>query len=88
MKPPLEAPRSLEQAACKGANPKLFDAATNDDAFDALSYCERCPVIQPCLDYVQPRRSYFDGVAGGRLWRNGNETEPGLFTIEGDWVQE
>jgi hypothetical protein len=82
------APWSLQRAACKGADPVLFDETFGERVFDALSYCDRCPVIPECEDYVQPRRSYFDGVAGGRLWRNGNETEPGLFTIEGDWVQE
>lgn len=80
--------RSLERAACKGADPRLFDAIAGEDVWDALSYCERCPVMQACLDYVQPSRSYFDGVAAGRLWRNGHETEPGMFTIEGDWVEE
>lgn len=76
--------RSLDRAACKGANPALFDAVAGDRVFDALSYCERCPVIEACCDYVQPSRSYFDGVAAGRLWRNGRETEPGMFHIEGD----
>lgn len=76
--------RSLDQAACKGAKPGLFDAIAGDDVFDALSYCERCPVIQECFDYVLPSRSYYDGVAAGRLWRNGIETDPELFTIEGE----
>lgn len=87
MKPPPEAARSLQQAACKGADPALFDAIAGDLVFDALSYCERCTVIQACHDYVMPARSYFDGVAAGRLWRNGHETEPGMFNIEGDWVE-
>lgn len=76
--------RNLEQAACKGANPGLFDAIAGDLVFDALSYCERCEVASECFDYVQPSRSYFDGVAAGRLWRNGIETDPVLFSIEGE----
>ena len=76
--------RSLDQAACKGANPGLFDAIAGDLVFDALSYCERCKVTTECFEYVAPSRSYFDGVAAGRLWRNGVETDPVLFSIEGE----
>ena len=82
MPPPV--PRSLQDAACKGAEPALFDAVAGEAVFDALSYCERCTVIGACEAYVMPARSYFDGVAAGRLWRNGIETEPGLFHIEGE----
>lgn len=78
------APRELERAACKGADPSLFDATSGEEVFDALSYCERCPVTGPCQDWVKPARSYFDGVAAGRLWRHGSETDPGLFHLEGD----
>ena len=77
-------PRELEQASCKGADPALFDAVAGDEVFDALSYCDRCPVTGACQDWVMPSRSYFDGVAAGRLWRNGVETDPGLFHLEGD----
>lgn len=87
MRIPPEAARSLERAACKGAEPRLFDAIAGEDVFDALSYCERCPVTEACFAYVQPSRSYFDGVAAARLWRNGRETEPGMFNVEGDWVE-
>jgi len=83
MKPP-PVPRALQDAACKGAEPALFDAVAGEQVFDALSYCERCTVTGPCEAYVMPARSYFDGVAAGRLWRNGIETEPGLFHIEGE----
>jgi hypothetical protein len=72
-------PRELMQAACKGANADLFDATEGDEVEDALSYCDRCPVTQTCEDYVQPRRSYFDGVCGGKVWRNGKRHTPGLF---------
>ena len=72
----------LMEAACKGANPQLFDFYEGTQVDDALSYCDRCPVIQECLDYVSPRRSYFDGVCAGKVWRNGSPHIPGLF--EGD----
>lgn len=84
MKTPLEAPMSLLRAACKGADPYLFDATFGEAVFDALSYCERCPVRDECFNYVQPHRHYFDGVAAGRLWRNGLEIQPELFNIEGE----
>jgi hypothetical protein len=84
MKTPHEAPRSLMDAACKGADPHLFDATFGEAVFDALSYCDRCNVIEACLDWVMPHRSYFDGVAGGKSWRGGKEIEPALFNIEGE----
>lgn len=76
--------RGLNEAACKGAKPSLFDAIAGELVFDALSYCERCQVTEECFNYVMPSRSYFDGVAAGRLWRNGIQTDPGLFEIEGE----
>jgi len=81
---PIALPRELEQAACKGADPFLFDNTFGDTVFDALSYCDRCNVRGLCEDWVQPKRSYFDGVAGGKVWRAGKEIEPQLFNIEGD----
>jgi len=77
-------PRDLDEAACKGADPTLFDATFGDLVFDALSYCDRCDVRGSCLDYVQPHRFYYDGVVAGRVWRNGLEIEPELFKIEGE----
>lgn len=58
-------------AACLGADPRLFEATSGDRVLDALSYCDRCPVIPECEDVVKPRRSYFDGVAAGKVWRDG-----------------
>jgi WhiB family redox-sensing transcriptional regulator len=72
----------LMEAACKGADPSLFDFFDGERVEDALSYCDRCTVIEECLAYVSPRRSYFDGVAAGKVWRNGRPYVPGLF--EGD----
>jgi len=75
---------NLEGAACEGADPKLFDATSGDKAEDALSYCDRCSKIIECDSHVQPQKSYFDGVAAGRIWNNGIPSELGLFEIEGD----
>jgi hypothetical protein len=37
----------------------------------ALSLCASCPLTQACLERVAPRQSYYDGVAGGLVFRNG-----------------
>jgi len=74
-----EAPRSLMHAACKGANPDLFNATSGSVVFDALSYCDRCDVIQECHDYVRPVKSLFDGVCAASVWCNGLVIQPALF---------
>jgi WhiB family redox-sensing transcriptional regulator len=71
--------RNMERAACYGADPDLFNALTFETAGDALSYCDRCPVIKECDEWVKPRRSYYDGVASGRVWHNGVALKPTLF---------
>jgi hypothetical protein len=83
-KRPLVAPRDLDRGACVGADPTLFDVTFGDLVFDALSYCDRCDVSASCEDWVQPRRSHYDGVAAGKVWRDGTEVDPCLFSIEGE----
>ncbi len=61
----------LDDAACVGADPHLFDAVKGMRALEALLYCDRCPVVTECDRIVAPRRSYYDGVAAGRVWNNG-----------------
>jgi hypothetical protein len=72
-------PRDLDRAACKGVDPHLFDAYQHPEVEVALEYCLRCSVRQSCLDWVQPERSHFDGVCGGKVWRNGTLEQPALF---------
>ncbi|MFJ2202722.1 hypothetical protein [Streptomyces violaceusniger] len=36
-----------------------------------LAVCRDCPFRAQCIDLVLPSASLFDGVCGGRLWRNG-----------------
>ncbi|GGZ15446.1 hypothetical protein GCM10010387_04730 [Streptomyces inusitatus] len=33
--------------------------------------CNYCPIKRQCQTIVDPERTWFDGVSGGRLWRNG-----------------
>lgn len=70
---------AIEGAACIGADPKLFNATSGDEAEDALTYCDRCPVTQECEDLIRPRRSLYDGVAAGKVWHNGVPVNPVLF---------
>lgn len=69
----------FEDAACYGADPALFDATSGPAVEDALSYCDRCTVIRECLDHVKPKKSYFDGVAAGKVWRDGAQIDLALF---------
>jgi hypothetical protein len=43
------------------------------DAMPALLACTTCSIRDRCLDTVDPAHTWFDGVSGGRLWRNGRE---------------
>ncbi|MEU8560605.1 hypothetical protein AB0C45_03860 [Streptomyces cyaneofuscatus] len=36
-----------------------------------LAVCRDCPFRAQCIDLVLPSASLFDGVCGGRLWRDG-----------------
>lgn len=61
----------LSGAACRGIEPSIFDAYEFPAALLALGFCAQCPIKQQCLDVVRPSKSFFDGVAGGVVWRNG-----------------
>lgn len=63
--------RLVEHAACRTADPASFDATDHADASLALWYCGRCTVVDLCNEVVRPAKSYYDGVAAGRVWRNG-----------------
>ncbi|MEU7566253.1 WhiB family transcriptional regulator [Streptomyces fradiae] len=58
-------------AACSGLPPHIVFARRETEAGPALAACDRCPVVRRCLEAVAPAESWFDGVSGGRLWRNG-----------------
>lgn len=68
----MKYPESLrENAACREAAPTLFDAVEGTLVLYALAYCGRCSVVKECEAFVRPRKSFFDGVVAGKLWRNG-----------------
>ncbi|MCQ0024179.1 WhiB family transcriptional regulator [Streptomyces somaliensis DSM 40738] len=75
--PPPSLPEVLEffgwraAAACSGLPPQTVFARRETEARPALTACERCPVVRRCLEVVAPAENWFDGVSGGRLWRNG-----------------
>lgn len=65
----------LLQAPCLGdlrfAPAGGDEADTLQAAVELLDVCAACPFRRPCIARVQPQRSDFDGVCGGRVWRNG-----------------
>jgi len=61
----------VDKAPCAKSDPWLFDQTTVDLAQPGLSYCARCKFWQECDDLVLPRKSHYDGIAAGKMWRNG-----------------
>ncbi len=66
----------LREAACRDADPGIFDHTDGPNVWQALYYCERCPVVKECDEVVRPRKSFYDGVAANKAWRNGERVEP------------
>ncbi|MFH8981357.1 WhiB family transcriptional regulator [Streptomyces varsoviensis] len=60
-------------AACSGLPDRAVFARRREAALPALRACAVCRVRQRCLEAVAPYDNWFDGVSGGRLWRNGKE---------------
>ncbi|WP_198351490.1 WhiB family transcriptional regulator [Streptomyces typhae] len=42
-----------------------------------LRACNQCPIRRECEAVVDPAHTWFDGVSGGRLWRNGKVVSTG-----------
>lgn len=72
-----------EKPNCLGEDPVLFD----DQLFFgmALAICQDCPVRWWCLNTVDPKRNYYDGVVGGHAWHDGKPI-PKYSDIYGDPV--
>ncbi len=54
-------------------------ATTEPLVLSLLSVCQNCPFRARCVELVLPKTSLFDGVCGGRFWRDGQI----LVTCEG-----
>jgi WhiB family redox-sensing transcriptional regulator len=61
----------MRGAACIEADPSLFDATGGVLARYALDYCRKCDVKKECEQFVNPKKSFFEGVCGGKVWLNG-----------------
>lgn len=77
----------VDDAACNGADPRLFDVFTYPEALPALAYCAMCFVHDACLEVVRPQRSHFDGVAGKVVWRNGYRVRSNNTTREDRFIR-
>jgi WhiB family redox-sensing transcriptional regulator len=82
--PSLPAParfaaRWRQQAACHGTDLNLFYLERGQTAEPARQVCARCPVRQPCLEYVLSNR-ITSGIWGGLTER---ERRP----LQSEWVQ-
>ena len=62
----------VSNAPCRDADPWLFDQYQLDLAQPGLQYCRGCSFLEMCESLVEPSTSFFDGVCGGKVWRNGN----------------
>jgi hypothetical protein len=61
----------VDEAPCRDADPWLFDQSNLDLAQPGLSYCSGCPFWENCESLVEPSKNHFDGICGGKIWRNG-----------------
>ncbi|WP_328938218.1 hypothetical protein OG288_23055 [Streptomyces tauricus] len=60
-------------AACAHLSERSVFARLPAEAEPVLHACGRCPIRKQCEAVVDPSHTWFDGVSGGRLWRNGRE---------------
>jgi WhiB family redox-sensing transcriptional regulator len=61
----------MDDAVCATTDPELFFPEKGKSAVDARRICERCPVIDDCLEFAIVNR-YWDGIYGGT---NGKERQ-------------
>jgi WhiB family redox-sensing transcriptional regulator len=64
-------PDAFTDAACVGMPPEVFDGKTPEDVEAALAACNGCRVRRACHQWMRPARTNYDGIAGGKLWREG-----------------
>ncbi|MDQ0776204.1 hypothetical protein QF026_004670 [Streptomyces aurantiacus] len=61
------------EAACAHLSESSVFTRVPAEAEPVLRACDRCPIRKRCETVVDPSHTWFDGVSGGRLWRNGRE---------------
>ncbi|MFF2504163.1 WhiB family transcriptional regulator [Streptomyces sp. NPDC058067] len=64
-------------AACAHLPQRSVFTRSPSEAEPALRACNHCPIREECETVVDPARTWFDGVSGGRLWRNGRAVVDG-----------
>jgi len=70
------------QAVCTDSEAIYFDQIEhNEMAKEALDHCAVCPVKTQCIMVVKPRESFFDGICGGIIWKNGQQVGARKVTI-------
>lgn len=61
----------VEDAPCRKSDPWLFDQINLDLAQPGLNICKGCPYWIECETLIAPSSSHYDGICGGKVWRNG-----------------
>lgn len=67
----MRPPEFVSIAPCNESDPWLFDQTHINLAMPALGICNFCPFWQECEEWVMPKENHYDGVVGGKVWRNG-----------------
>lgn len=62
-------------AACVNLPQHSVFTRVPSEAEPVLRACNQCPIRRECEVVVDPAHTFFDGVSGGRLWRNGREVK-------------
>ncbi|MBO0513368.1 WhiB family transcriptional regulator [Streptomyces beijiangensis] len=62
-------------AACANLPERSVFSRLRSEAEPVLRACNQCPIKRECEAVVDPAHTWFDGVSGGRLWRNGREVK-------------
>jgi len=84
----------VEVAPCRNADPWLFDQSNLDLAQPGLKYCQSCIFWNECESLVDPKTHAYDGIVGGKVWRNGkilaklDPTSPNRLVVGEDLFDE
>ncbi|MFJ8022036.1 hypothetical protein [Streptomyces sp. NPDC096311] len=70
-------------AACADLPEHSVFTRIPSEAEPVLRACNQCPIRHECETVVDPAHTWFDGVSGGRLWRNGREVSRGMPQSQG-----